>query len=165
MNSSRLLKILALIAALSIAGAIWQWRTSDELPDPWLIRTAIVALVGTLVMAVIDPITRPRLMLRFLAALFALATLMAVAADISRPTAGGEARGAISLMQHLQTFAPSLMSGLERSVSRSVGPYAWDPLLASILGMPASLIFLVLTIAAGWLGRPRRRVQIFINDY
>jgi hypothetical protein len=41
----------------------------------------------------------------------------------------------------------------------------WDPLLTSILGLPASLIFLMLAIAAGIAGRPRRRVQIFVNDY
>ena len=116
-------------------------------------------------MSLVDVDTRPRLMLRFLAALFALFALISLAGDLSRPAIGGESFAATSLMQHLQALAPSFVAALEKSVSRSIGPFVWDPLLTSILGLPASLIFLMLAIAAGIAGRPRRRVQIFVNDY
>jgi len=166
MTSSRLLKLFAGLSGLCILAAFWLWHATGEAPDRWLIRLAGASFLAALVIGLVDAGSRPRLMLRFLAALFALVTLIAFAADISRPPSGdGQSHGAIPLMQHLQTLAPSLVAEVERSVSRSIGPFAWDPVLTSILALPASLIFLVLAIAAGWLGRPRRRVQIFINDH
>jgi hypothetical protein len=166
MTSSRLLKFFTGLSALSALWAFWLWHATGDAPDPWLIRLAGASFLGSMVLGLVDPVSRPRLMLRFLAALFALATLIALAADISRPPAeDGHSQGAISLMQHLQTLAPSLVAELERTVSRSIGPFAWDPVLTSVLALPASLIFLLLATAAGWLGRPRRRVRIFVNDH
>jgi hypothetical protein len=104
-------------------------------------------------------------MLRFLAALFALFTLIAFAADISRPTVEGSSGGAISLMQHLQTWSPAFVASLQRSATATINPFLWDPVLTSVLALPATMIFLLLTIGCGYLGRPRRRIRIFANDY
>ena len=166
MTSSRLLQVFAGLCVLSVLSAFWLWHTTGEAPDPWLIRLVGASFLGALVMGLVDPGTRPRLMLRFLGALFALVMIIAFAADISRtPAEDGHSRGAISLMQHLQTLAPALVAALERSVSGSIGPYFWDPVLTSVLALPASLIFLLLAITTCWLGRARRRVQIFVNDH
>jgi hypothetical protein len=165
MTSSRLLKAFAILAGVSTGLALWLWHATGEPPDPWLARLAIAGFVGALIMGLIDVETRPRLMLRFLAALFALFALIAFAADVSKPAIDGQGHGPISLMQHLQTLAPSLVAAIERSVSRSVDPFAWDPILTSILSQSATLIFLVLAALMGFLGRPRRRVRIFVNDY
>lgn len=165
MTSSRLLKVFALLSLLSILAAVWYWRATGEAPSRWLVRAAVASFLAALVMGVVNVDTRPRLMLRFLSALFALFTLIAFAADVSRPPVEGQSWTAISLLQHLQTLAPSSVTALERSVSRSVGSFVWDPILTSILSLPASLIFLVLAIGAGFLSRPRQRVRIFMNDY
>ena len=165
MTTSRLLKFFAVLSLLSTLAALWLWYATGAPPTRWLIRLSIASFFAALVMSLVDIDTRPRLMLRFLAALFALFALISLAADISRPAIAGENFTATSLMQHLQAVAPSFVAGLEKSVSRSVGPFFWDPILTSILGLPASLLFLLLAIAAGIAGRPRRRVQIFVNDY
>jgi hypothetical protein len=165
MTTSRLLKFFAVLSLLSTLAALWLWYATGAPPTRWLIRLSIASFFAALVTSLIDVDTRPRLMLRFLAALFALFALISLAADISRPAIAGENFTATSLMQHLQAVAPSFVAGLEKSVSRSVGPFFWDPILTSILGLPASLLFLLLAIAAGVAGRPRRRVQIFVNDY
>ena len=165
MTTSRLLKFFAVMSLLSTFAALWLWYATGAPPTRWLIRLSIASFFAALVTSLIDVDTRPRLMLRFLAALFALFALISLAADISRPAIAGENFTATSLMQHLQAVAPSFVAGLEKSVSRSVGPFFWDPILTSILGLPASLLFLLLAIAAGIAGRPRRRVQIFVNDY
>jgi hypothetical protein len=165
MTTSRLLKFFAVLSLLSTLAALWLWYATGAPPTRWLIRLSIASFFAALVMSLVDVDTRPRLMLRFLAALFALFALISLAADISRPAIAGESFTATSLMQHLQAVAPSFVAGLEKSVSRSVGPFFWDPILTSILGLPASLLFLLLAIAAGVAGRPRRRVQIFVNDY
>lgn len=165
MTTSRLLKFFAVLSLLSTLAALWLWYATGAPPPRWLMRLSIASFFAALVMSLVDVDTRPRLMLRFLAALFALFALISLAADISRPAIAGESFTATSLMQHLQAVAPSFVAGLEKSVSRSVGPFFWDPILTSILGLPASLLFLLLAIAAGVAGRPCRRVQIFVNDY
>lgn len=165
MTSSRLLKAFVLVSLLCISAAVWSWHATGEPPNRWLARVAIASLFAALVIGVVDPDTRPRMLMRFLAALFALFALIAFAADVSRPALDGHSRAAISLLQHLQTLAPSFVAAVERSVEGSIGAFAWDPVLTSVLSLPASLIFFVLAIVAGILGRPRQRVRIFANDY
>ena len=164
MTSSRLLRFFAVLSLLSTLAALWLWHATGEPPDRWLVRLSVAGFLAAVLTSLVDADTRPRVMLRFLAALFALFALIAFAADVSHPATGGQSLPAISLMQHLQELAPSFVAALERSISRSIGPFVWDPILTSILGLPASLIFLVLAIAAGFAGRPRRRVRIFVND-
>jgi hypothetical protein len=165
MTTSRLLKLFAVLSLLSTVAALWLWHATGEPPSRWLIRLSVASFFAALVTNLIDPETRPRLMLRFLAALFALLALISLAADVSAPTVASEGFVPMSLMQHLHASVPSFLAALEHSVSRSISPLAWDPVLTSILGLPASLLFLALSIVCGLAGRPRRRVQIFINDY
>lgn len=163
MTSATFLKVFAALAAASAVVYVWLWYSLGEPPTPWLIRTAAASFLIALIAGLVNPETRPRLMLRFLAALFALFTLISFAADVSRPQSHGE--GAISLLQHLHNLAPAFVAALERTTIRAAGPYGWDPVLTSILSLPATTIFLLLAIACGYLGRPRRRIRIFANDY
>jgi hypothetical protein len=160
-----LLKIFAGLAALSVTAYCCLWYATGEPGNGWLLRLALATFLISLAMGVVNHETRPRLMLRFLAALFALCTLIAFAADISRAPVDGSGGGAISLMQHLQTWAPSFLTALQRSATGSINPFLWDPVLTSVLSLPGTLIFLLLAIACGYLGRPRRRIRIFANDY
>lgn len=60
-------------------------------------------------------------------------------------------QGAISLMQHLQTWSPAFVASLQRSATATVDPFFWDPVLTSVLNLPGTVIFLLLTIACGYL--------------
>ena len=164
MTSSRLLKVFAALALLFAAAAAWLWYTTGDSPNQTLTRLSAATLLAALVTGLVGADTRPRLMLRFLAALFALFALIAFAADLAREPAAGESVGSISLLQHLQTLAPSLAAAMERWISHSFGTAAWSPILTSFLSLPASLTFLGLAIIAGIAGRPRQRVRIFVND-
>jgi hypothetical protein len=163
MKSAVLLKVFAALAVGSAAAYFWLWYATGEPSTPWLIRVAAVCLLFALAAGLINSETRPRMMLRFLAALFALFTLISLAADVSRPLTDGQ--GAISLLQHLRNLAPAFLTALERSVVRATDAFVWDPVLTSILSLPATMIFLLLAITCGYLGRPRRRIRIFANDY
>jgi hypothetical protein len=165
MTSSRILKAFVLVSLSCVVAALWLWHATGAPPARWLVHIAIASLFAALVTSIVNPDTRPRMLMRFLAALFALFALIAFAADVSRPALDGQSRAAISLLQHLQTFAPSFVTALERSVEGSIGAFAWNPVLTTALSLPASLIFFVLALAAGLLGRPRQRVRIFVNDY
>jgi hypothetical protein len=162
MTSSTLLKIFSAMAVLTAGVYAWLWFSTGEQPTALLIRVAAASVLIALMAGLVNPETRPRLVLRFLAALFSLFTLISFAADVSRPATDGE--GAISLQQHIHSLAPAFLSALERSMSHAV-PFLWDPALKTLLSLPATMIFLVLAIACGYLGRPRRRIRIFANDY
>ena len=99
------------------------------------------------------------------AALFALLGVIACAADfaIGRPEAASAATSSFTLLDHLNSFAPSMVMSLEGGISRIAGAWAWNPLLTSILQLPAYLVFFILAIVAGLAGRPRRTVKIFVN--
>ncbi|MFN0217448.1 MAG: hypothetical protein ACKVP4_01395, partial [Hyphomicrobium sp.] len=60
-------------------------------------------------------------------------------------------------------FTPALVSAMRAAVIRALGDAAWDPVLTSVLNLPASLLFAAFAALAGLAGRPRRQVQIFVN--
>ena len=151
---------IALAAALA---AFWSWRMSEGTPDHTFIRIAIASAIAATIVGLIGADTRPRLMLRFVAALFALVAVIAYAADFSRPP-GGENSGAVSLLQYLQNFAPVFVAAAKTTIERWFGSFMWDPVMTTVLSLPAYLLFLLLALAAGLAGRPRHRVQIFVND-
>lgn len=165
MTSSQLLKSLAVLSISCVAAAVWLWHATGEPPNHWLFRIAGLAFFAALIIAIVSPDTRPRILMRFLAALFALFALISFASDISRPAVDGQGPGTMSLLQHLQSLAPTFVAALQRTIENATGAFVWDPLLTSFLSLPAWLLFLLFAVGAGFLGRPRRRVRIFVNDY
>ena len=163
MTSQRALKVLTLLSLLATAAATVIWYQTGEAPDPWLIRTAAATFALALIVGLVGQETRPRIMLRFLAALFALVAVIAFAADISRHNVDGSGFSSMSLLDHVATFAPSLLASAKSAITRSVGAKAWDPVLTSLLGFPASLIFGLLATFCGYAGRPRHEIRIFVN--
>lgn len=164
MTSQKLMKIFALLAVVSAFAAAHQWRVGEVDPSPWLVRLAIVAGVAAFVLFVANPQTRPRIMLQFLAALFATLALFAFAADFTAARASpGQGFATTSLMQRLTELTPSIVNGTHTRVVNALGEAAWDPVLTTLLAMPAYLFFLILAAVAGYAGRHRRDVQIFIN--
>ena len=114
MSSSLLLKIFAFLSLAATGTAVGLWYTTGEPPPPWMLQVSLAFFVAALVTGLIGTETRPRLMLRFLAALCALFAAIALAADIS---AQGGVFGATSLMGHLEQFAPSLLASIKTSVT------------------------------------------------
>ena len=165
MTSSQLLKALAFLSIACVAAAAWIWHATGAPPDHWLLRIAGLSFFAALIVALASADTRPRMLMRFLAALFALFALISLASDISRPVADGQSLGSMSLLQHMQTLTPTFVAALQRTIENATASFVWDPLLTSVLSLPAWLIFLALAAGAGFLGRPRRRVRIFVNDY
>jgi uncharacterized membrane protein YfcA len=162
MTSLRLLKILTIVALVAGAAAAIIWYQSGEPASPWLTRLAFVAFFGALLTGLVGRETRPRLMLRFLAALFALLAVIAFAADFANAPASNSWIS-YSLLEHLQNFAPSLVASLKSQLTRAFGEWAWSPLMTGLLGLPAYLLFAAMALICGYAGRPRRRVQIFVN--
>jgi uncharacterized membrane protein YfcA len=163
MNSQNLLKLFALISLIASVAATVIWRQTGEAPSPWLIRTAIAALAAALVVFVLNQETRPRIMLQFVAAVFAVLAFFTFASDFSATHSATSGLHSLSLLERLNEFAPSAMTSFKAVVIRALGASAWDPVLTSLLGLPAYLVFAGLAGLCGYAGRPRREVRIFVN--
>jgi hypothetical protein len=163
MTSQRILKLLSLLSLIATLSAIAIWRQTGEAPSPWLIQLAIAALSAALVVFVIDRETRPRIMLQFLAALFATLALFAFAADYTAARSATGGFNSATVLERMTDFAPSLPVSIKTGVTRALGPAAWDSGVALLLSLPAYLFFALLALASGYAGRPRREIQIFIN--
>lgn len=162
MTSQRLLKFLFLVSFGATMTALWLWRSTGEPPSPWLIRGAIAAFGAGFVVFVVSDVTRPRLMLRFLASLFALIAVIAFAADFSHAGTNG-GFNATSLMSHWNDFAPSMLASAKTAVLRSPVSLVWDPVLTTLLASPTFVIFAALAFWSGIASRPRREIRIFVN--
>jgi hypothetical protein len=162
MISRRTVRAIVAIAAASIAAtAVTWWQSPDGVPI-WLRRTALVAIAVALLATLVNVDTRPRLMLRFVSALFFLIAVIALAADWTR-SPDSQITGAASLLDHLTVLTPSIVSSMQSTLSSSISPSLWDPVMTSVLGLPAWVIFTALALGSAIAGRPRREARIFAN--
>jgi len=163
MNTQRLMKLFALAAFIAGLAAVYAWRNSGEPPSPWLVRASMAAAAAAFMLFMVNKQTRPRIVLQFLAALFATFALFAFAGDFSTARATGTAFHATALIDRLFDFAPSIVTSARNFIVRTLGEFAWDPLLRIVLDLPAFVVFMILAALCGFAGRPRREVHIFIN--
>lgn len=101
--------------------------------------------------------------LRFVASLFLLVAVVALVADLTPWLQGGKGFSATSFAKHWGDLAPATLQNAKLAVSRSLGPWAWDWVIASVIRLPTSVLFGLIAIASGWLGRRRRRVDVYVN--
>lgn len=87
-----------------------------------------------------------------------IAVIMAVI-DATRSVAA-ETLVMTPLISSWRDVAPSLLEGLEQSMTRSLPPFLWDPVMTTILSQPGFAIFTVLALLFAMIGRrpaaPRR---------
>ncbi len=102
------------------------------------------------------------LVLRFIGSLFLLGTVIAITSDLSRPHRAGTPAFA-SIHKHWSDLAPQTLAGAQKSVATRTHRVIWDPLIMSVLNVPAFVTFGGLAVLFLYLGRPRRRVEIFVN--
>lgn len=97
------------------------------------------------------------MMLRFLAAVFALLAIVALVTDLSR--AGGSIT---SLAEHLSQFAPSLLAAAKAGISQQLGSAIWDA-VTMVLNLPSYAVFAILAAICGFAARPRQQISVFVN--
>jgi len=150
MTAQRLLKLLALISLAATGLAAAYWRDTGMAPPPVLLKVSLGAFAAAMLVGLIGQDTRPRLMLRFLAAMAALV------AD--------ETRGSrfTPLLDHMTQFAPSLVNSMHAFISRTMGDLAWS-LLTAALSMPTFLLFALIALFCGFASRRRDKVAIYVN--
>ena len=103
------------------------------------------------------------LVLRFIGALFLLGAVIALTSDLSRPARTAQAPVFTSMLKLWSDFAPQTLKAAQTSVQTKVHPALWDPVIRSVLAIPAWISLVALAIFSFWAGRPRRRIEIFVN--
>ena len=102
------------------------------------------------------------LVLRFIGSLFLLATVIALTADLSRPKRPGAATFT-SLHKHWAEVAPQTLAATQKTVATRTHRVVWDPVITTPLSVPTFAAFGAFAVLFLYLGRPRRRVEIFVN--
>jgi len=97
---------------------------------------------------------------RFLAAVFLLVATIALVVDATPLVYGAAPFKATSLAAHWQDLAPSSYEAARKAVS-NLG--IWDSLVVPLIGFPTFVIFGALALLAGYAGRRRRTVRVFVN--
>jgi hypothetical protein len=100
--------------------------------------------------------------LRFLGSVFLLIAVIALVYDGTRALAGG-GWTATSLYAHWLKLAPGSLEAAQAAVQRYTHPLLWDPVIRRVLLLPAWLVLGVLGVLLAYLGRRRRRVNVFSN--
>jgi hypothetical protein len=101
--------------------------------------------------------------LRFLASVFLLLAAVVLVADmtLARPgTAGGLLT---SLGQHWQALAPQGMAAAQKGMQAGALKYVWSYAIRPLLVMPSWLLCLAIGLLFAYVGRRRRKVNVFIN--
>lgn len=101
--------------------------------------------------------------LRFISAALVIAALISLTVDVTRWQTGAEGPLFQSLNHQIRSAAPATLDGIGQALSKGVHPWLWDPLLTSLLALPAWMILITLAFLIGYAARERRRVNIFIN--
>lgn len=102
------------------------------------------------------------LAVRFIASLFLLAAVIALTADMSRPRRAASPM-VWSVERHWTEIAPQSLANARKSVATRTHPVVWDPVIRTVLSVPAFLMLGAASAGLFYLGRPRRRVEIFVN--
>ncbi len=101
--------------------------------------------------------------LRFLASIFALVAVVALVTDATPAFNGTGPFVASTIAGYWSEFAPASLAAARTSVSQATFPWVWDPLLMSLMDLPTFVLFGLLAILCGYLGRRRHQVKIHIN--
>ena len=103
--------------------------------------------------------------LRLIGMLFLIAAVIALTSDFSRkgPDGSSSSRSFASLHKHWSDFAPQTLAAAQKGVAGSTHPVVWDYGLRPLLLVPAWMSLGAIGLGLAYLGRSRRRVEIFIN--
>jgi hypothetical protein len=102
--------------------------------------------------------------LRLIGMLFVIAAIIALTSDLSRGPSTDTAAGTFaSLYRHWSDFAPQTLAATQKFVANRLHPLVWDGIIRPFLILPAWMSLGSIGLVLAYLGRRRRRVEIFTN--
>jgi hypothetical protein len=101
--------------------------------------------------------------LRFLASLFALVAVVALVADATPALNGAAPFTMTTVVGHWQLLAPATLVAARTAVVKATAPWVWDQAIVSVLNLPTPVLFGLLAVLCGILGRRRQEMKLHIN--
>lgn len=99
---------------------------------------------------------------RFLCALFLLVAVIALVTDLSAFTAG-QPFSITTVAAQWREMAPATLQSTAAFIQKATAPWVWTWVLSPVLALPTFLMFGLLALWTGYLGRRRHRVNIYVN--
>lgn len=100
--------------------------------------------------------------LRFVSLLLLVIAMVVLATDLTRARLLGDGFW-VPMLRHWSDVAPASLAAARAAVQAKAHPLVWDWTIAPLLQLPAWLVFGLLGILAGIVGRRRHRINIFVN--
>ena len=101
-------------------------------------------------------------LLRFLAGVFLLVAVIFAVNDATR-LAGPDRASTVTVHQTWSAVAPNSLNAAQRAVQNTTHPGVWNWGVLWLLQLPAWTLFGLLGLILAFLGRRRRRVNIYAN--
>ncbi len=101
--------------------------------------------------------------LRFLASILLLIAVIALVSDATPPLSGTGRFVPTTIAKQWHDLAPTSMQAARAAVGRSTSPLVWDTVVLGLINMPIFVLFGFLAAMAGYAGRRRSAVNIFVN--
>jgi hypothetical protein len=101
--------------------------------------------------------------LRFLASLFALVAVVALVADATPALYGDAPFKMTTVAGDWQLLAPASLVAARTAVVSATTPWVWDTAVMSVLNLATPVLFGLLAVACGILGRRREEMKLHIN--
>jgi hypothetical protein len=101
-------------------------------------------------------------LLRFLAGVFLLVAVIFAVNDATR-LAGPDRASAVTVHQTWSAVAPNSLNAAQRAVQNTTHPGVWNWGVLWLLQLPAWTLFGLLGLILAFVGRRRRRVNIYAN--
>lgn len=133
----------------------------------FLIINAVYIAPGILVAALIlSESTRAAaaFVLRMIARPLLLVAVIALVYDGTRTLAGGAGLVITSFGDHWESFFPAALDTMRIFVNRHLSPVIWELGLLRLLRLPAWVVLGLFGLLLAWIGRKRRRVNIYVNS-
>lgn len=102
--------------------------------------------------------------LRIIGGWFLLAAVIALVYDGTKTLGSGDGEIVMTpLGQHWFNIHAASLNISQAAIERHVAPWLWDPVITSILTTPAWVVFTILGFAFYFMGRRRKKIDIFAN--
>lgn len=101
-------------------------------------------------------------LLRFLAGVFLLVAVIFAVSDATR-LAGPDRASAVTVHQTWSAVSPNSLNAAQRAVQSATHPDVWNWGVLWLLQLPAWTLFGLLGLVLAFLGRRRRRVNVYAN--
>jgi hypothetical protein len=103
------------------------------------------------------------ILLRILGVWLLLLAMIAAVVDATKSLAGGGAWVVTPMGEQWRDLAPDTLEISKAWVQTTIGKFAWDPVIVTILHAPTWVVFGILGVFLYWLGQKRKPVEVFIN--